>query len=96
VQGLIVGAALALVGAGMVWLAWLASQRRLSPTRWGGHQAHQAAAGPLGVGGGTVATCGVGVLAVGLDVVGTVLVVAALVASVTSVVTATIAARRAA
>ena len=50
--GLIAGAVLVLVGAGSVWLAWLGSQRRLSANRWGGHEAHQAAAGPLGVGGG--------------------------------------------
>lgn len=95
-QGLIAGLALVLAGAGLVWLAWVGSQRRLPADRWGGHDAHQAAASPLGVGGGAVATCGVGVMAVGLDVVGTVLVAVALVALSATVVVAAVAARRAA
>ena len=94
--GLIVGAVLVLAGAGLIWLAWLGSQQRLSANRWAGHEAHQAAAGALGVGGGAVATCGVGVMAVGLDVVGAVLVAVALVALSATVVVATVAGRRAA
>lgn len=94
-RGLIVGLALVLAGAGLVWLAWLGSQRRLSANRWGGHDAHQAAAGPLGVGGGAVATCGVGVMAVGLDVVGTVLAAVALVALTTSIGLAVVVGHRA-
>lgn len=85
--GLLAGAALALVGAALVATAWLGSQHRLRPTG-----AFEAAAGPLGVGGGVVATCAVGVLASGLDTIGVALVVIALAALVVSVGVAGIAA----
>jgi hypothetical protein len=78
--GLLVGVALALVGAALVGTAWLGSQQKLRPT-----DAFAAAAGPLGVGGGVIATCAVGVLASGLDEIGVALSVIALAALVVSV-----------
>ena len=84
------GLALTLAGGLLLWLAWVGSQR--PPTH---EAACQAAAAPLGVGGGAVAICGVAVVFTGLDAIGAGLVVAALVALAVSVVTATVAALRA-
>lgn len=107
--GLVVGSALVLVGAATVWVAWQGSQRRLAPdariglrvpgTRrsdeaW--YAAHQAAAGPLGVGGGVTVACGLGVVFTGLDVIGWVLVLVALVALTTGSGLAVVVAMRAA
>lgn len=89
--GLLAGLGLVLVGAGLLWLAWRGSQHHLRP-----EGAFEAAAGPLGLGGGVIATCGVGVLAVGLDVIGVTLSVIALVALVVSTVVAAVVGRRAA
>ncbi|MHB1139339.1 MAG: SdpI family protein [Microthrixaceae bacterium] len=80
---LLVGLALLLFGAGELWLCWLGSQRRLPPNGVVGirvpvtrrsdaawYAAHEAAAGPLGVGGGVGAFCGLGVLVTGVDSIG--------------------------
>jgi uncharacterized membrane protein len=109
VDGILVGLALTVAGALTVWLSWLGSQRRLPPNGVAGirlpatrrsdeawYAAHQAAAGPLGVGGGATAACGVGVLFTGLDVVGWALVVIALAALTTAIGLATAVALRAA
>jgi hypothetical protein len=109
VAGILVGLALTAAGALTVWLSWLGSQRRLAPGGWVGfrlpatrrsdeawYAAHEAAAGPLGVGGGACAACGVGVLFTGLDVVGWALVVIALAGLTTAVGLSTAVALRAA
>lgn len=108
-EGLLVGLGLVLVGAVTVWLAWLGSQCKLPPNAVAGirvpatrrsdaawYAAHQAAAGPLGVGGGATVACGLGVLFTGLDVIGWVLVIIALAALTTAVGLATTVALRAA
>jgi hypothetical protein len=107
--GVIVGLALVVAGALTVWLAWLGSQRKLPPNGVAGirlpatrrsddawYAAHQAAAGPLGVGGGATAACGLGVLFAGLDTIGWVLVIIALAALTTAIGLATTVALRAA
>lgn len=89
-DALLIGAALVLGGAALLWVAWRGSQRRLPPNsvvgvrlpsttgderRW--YAAQEAAAGPLGLGGGVAAMFGLGVMATGLDTVGVVLVAVA-------------------
>lgn len=104
-----IGVVLTLAGAAFLWIAWSGSQQRLAPNRWAGirvaatmrsdeawYSAHQAAAGPLGVGGGVAAACGIGVVFTGMDVIGEALLVVALVAMTSSLVVATVAALRAA
>lgn len=101
-DGLVVGMLLVAAGAATVWLAWLGSQRKLPPNNVAGirlpatrrspeawYAAHQAAAGPLGVGGGLTAACGLGVLFAGLDAIGWVLVIVALAALTTAIGLAT-------
>lgn len=108
-SGLAVGALLLVAGGVTLWLAWAGSQRKLPPNSVAGirlpatrrspeawYAAHQAAAGPLGVGGGATAACGLGVLFTGLDVIGWVLVVVGLAALTTSVGLATTVGLRAA
>ncbi len=85
-----VGLALTLAGGTFLWLAWVGSQRPAAR-----RAARQAAAGPLGVGGGVAATCGVAVVFTGVDAIGVALVVAALAALAVSAVVAMIAALRA-
>jgi SdpI/YfhL protein family len=93
VSGLIVGLALLLAGGAELWLCWRGSQRRLTPSSWVGirlpatrrsdaawYAAHEAAAGPFGVGGGIAATCGLGVFVNGWDTVGAVVAAVGLVA----------------
>lgn len=76
----VVSAVLLVAGALLVWLSWIASQRRLPPNRWAGirlrsttasdeawYVAHEAAAGWLGVAGGVSALGGVAVGVLGLD-----------------------------
>ena len=108
-DGILVGLVLVVAGAVTTWLAWLGSQRRLPPNAEAGsrlpatrrsdeawYAAHQAAAGPLGVGGGTTVACGLGVLFTGLDSIGWGLVIVGLAALTTSVGLATAVALRAA
>ena len=108
-DGLLVGASLVVAGAVTVWLAWAGSQRTLAPNGVVGirlpatrrsdeawYAAHQAAAGPLGVGGGVCVACGLAVLFTGLDVIGWSLVVVALAALTTAIGLATALALRAA
>lgn len=79
-MSVLVGAAMMAGGAGMVWLSWLMSQRRLAPGSWWGirtartrnsdedwYTAHQEAASGLGVAGGIVILGGLAVIVVGLD-----------------------------
>jgi len=109
VDALLIGAALVLGGAMLLWVAWRGSQRRLSPSSLVGvrlpsttsddrswYEAQQAAAGPLGLGGGVAAMLGLGVVATGLDTVGTVLAVVGLLALVSGVVVGCAAGARAA
>ncbi len=108
-DGILVGLVLVVAGAVTTWLAWLGSQRRLPPNAVAGirlpatrrsdeawYAAHQAAAGPLGVGGGATVACGLGVLFTGLDSIGWGLVIVGLAALTTSVGLATAVALRAA
>ncbi|MEI2696908.1 MAG: hypothetical protein V9E94_00710 [Microthrixaceae bacterium] len=81
---------LILAGAALLWQAWVGSQRPVSH-----RAARRAAAGPLGVGGGVVLTCGVAVAFTGMDAIGVGLVVVALVALAASLAVAAVAARRA-
>ncbi len=104
-----IGVVLTLAGASLLWISWLGSQRRLPPNRWAGirvastmrsddawYSAHQASAAALGVGGGIVCFCGVGVIFGGTDVISAGLVVVALVALAVSLTVGTVAALRAA
>ena len=108
-DGILVGLVLVVAGAVTTWLAWLGSQRRLPPNAVAGirlpatrrsdeawYAAHQAAAGPLGVGGGATVACGLGVLFTGLDSIGWGLVIVGLAALTTAVGLATTVALRAA
>ena len=108
-DGILVGLVLVVAGAVTTWLAWLGSQRRLPPNALAGirlpatrrsdeawYAAHQAAAGPLGVGGGATVACGLGVLFTGLDSIGWGLVIVGLAALTTSMGLATAVALRAA
>ncbi len=108
-DGILIGLALVVAGALTAWLAWLGSQRRLPPNGVAGirlpatrrsdeawYAAHQAAAGPLGVGGGATVACGLGVVFTGLDTIGWALVIIALAALTTAVGLATTVALRAA
>ena len=98
-----------LLGGLEVWLCWVGSQRRLRPRHplgiplasvrrsdaaW--YAAHEAAAGPLGVGGGVAAVCGMAILVNGLDVIGVGLAVVAAVALVAGAVAAAVVGSRAA
>jgi hypothetical protein len=100
VDALLIGAALMCGGAALLWVAWRGSQRRLPPSslvgvrlrsttgdeqRW--YAAHEAAAGPLGLGGAVGAMFGFGVVVTGLDTVGLVLASVALAALVVGAVT---------
>jgi hypothetical protein len=109
VDGILIGLALVVAGALTAWLAWLGSQRRLPPNGVAGirlpatrrsdeawYAAHEAAAGPLGVGGGATVACGLGVVFTGLDMIGWALVVIALAALTTAIGLATTVALRAA
>ncbi len=97
-EGLLVGAALLLGGAALVWISWAGSQRALRPNGWVGlrlpstrrsddawYAAHQAAAGPLGVGGGVLLAGGAGVLFTGFDLIGQVLALVSLAAALTAI-----------
>lgn len=109
-SGLIAGAALVLAGSALTWIAWLGSQRRLAPNAVAGirlpatrrsddawYAAHEAAAGPLGVGGGVTCACGLAAMFSGeLDVIGLVLVVIGLAALTTATGIATVVGLRAA
>jgi hypothetical protein len=110
VSGLLVGAALVLAGAALIWIAWLGSQRRLAPNAFAGirlpaarrsddawYAAHEAAAGPFGVGGGVVCACGLATMFSGeLDVIGVVLVIIGLAALTSATALATVVGLRAA
>jgi hypothetical protein len=110
VSGLLAGAALVLAGAALVWIAWLGSQRRLAPNAVVGirlpatrrsddawYAAHEAAAGPFGVGGGVVCACGLATMFSGeLDVIALVLVIIGLAALTTATAVATVVGLRAA
>jgi hypothetical protein len=108
-DALLIGAALMLGGAALLWVAWRGSQRRLPPNslvgvrlpsttgderRW--YAAQEAAAGPLGLGGGVAATFGLGVAVTGMDTVGTVLMVVSMVALVAGAAAGCIAGARSA
>jgi hypothetical protein len=98
-EGALVGLLLVACGGALLWTAWSGSQRRLrrnwfigirtratlrSDEAWAA--AHEAAAGPLGVGGGFTALGGLAVLVSGVDdVIGVVAVTAATAAAVLSV-----------
>lgn len=90
---LLTGAALMAAGLALLWLAWRGSQRQLPPGSFAGVRlrsttrddpawfaAHEAAAGPLGLGGAVAAVFGLGVAVTGLDTVGLVLLGCAVVA----------------
>lgn len=77
-MGILAGVVLLLAGLGTLWLSWLGSQRRLPPngaagirTSWSRaseaawYTTHEAAAGPLGVGGATAALAGLAVVVLG-------------------------------
>lgn len=110
VDGVVVGGVLVLAGAALLWVAWRGSQRELRRNRFVGirvrstmrsdaawYSAHEAAAGPLGVGGGIACAGGIGVLATGVDdVIGVAVVTATLVGVLASIVLGTRAALRAA
>ncbi len=96
-DSLTVGIAVMLGGAGLLWVSWAGSQRSLRPNALIGirlpatrrsddawYATHRAAAGPFGVGGGITAVCGVGVLFTGFDVIGQVLTLVALAATLTA------------
>ena len=98
-----------IIGAAELWVCWLGSQRRLAPNRIVGirlsvtrasdeawYVAHEAAAGPLGIGGAIAAACGAAVLVTGLDLVGVVVAALGAVALLTATSVATVAAVRAA
>ncbi len=98
-----------IIGASELWVCWLGSQRRLAPNRFVGirlpvtrasdeawYVAHEAAAGPLGIGGAIAAACGAAVLVTGLDLVGVVVAALGAVALLTATSVATVAAVRAA
>ncbi len=106
---LLIGAALMLGGSALLWVAWRGSQHRLPPNspvgvrlpsttgddrRW--HATQEAAAGPLGLGGGVAAMFGLGVAATGLDTVGTVMVILGVIALVAGVTTGYVAGSRSA
>ncbi len=108
-DGLIIGAVLILAGAALLWVAWAGSQGTLPPNGFVGirvpatrcsdaawYAAHRAAAGPLGIGGAITATCGVGVLFAGFDVIGLVLALIALATTLSATGIATVVALRAA
>jgi hypothetical protein len=87
--GLLVGGAIALTGVWFVWLAWQGSRgaisqpgvtRRRSPDGSGWAKACEAAAGPIGVGGGVAAAGGLAVMATGLDTVGWIVSIGAIAA----------------
>ena len=107
--GLVVGVVLVIIGAAELWVCWLGSQRRLSPNKFVGirlpvtrasdeawYVAHEAAAGPLGIGGAIAAACGAAVLVAGLDLVGVAVAALGAVALLTATSVATVAAVRAA
>ena len=108
-DGVLVGFALVLAGAAGLWVAWIGSQRRLPPNSWIGvrlpqtrrsdaawYAAHEASAGPLGLGGGVAAFCGLGVLVTGLDTVGLAVAAIGVVGLLAGTSVATVAAVRAA
>lgn len=109
-EGVLVGLLLTVSGAGLCWIAWLGSQRRLPRNYWVGIRlpstmaddeswalAHEEAAGALGIAGGIAATGGVGVLAVGLDdVVGTIVAGITMVGLLVSIVISAVLGSRAA
>jgi len=109
VDALLVGLALVAGGAALVWVSWAGSQGSLRPNGIVGlhlpatrrsdaawYAGHQAAAGPLGVGGGVLLACGAGVVFTGFDVIGQGLALVALAAALTAIALATVAALRAA
>lgn len=104
----VVAIAFLAVGAALSWVAWVGSQRRLAPgglvglpmstvrsseSDW--YAAHEAAAGPLGLGGGVALTCGVGVVVVGTDLVGWAIAAIGALLVLSCVVVAVVGARRA-
>lgn len=107
---LLVSFAAMLLGGLEVWLCWVGSQRRLRPRHplgiplasvrrrsdaaW--YAAHEAGAGPFGIGGGVAAACGMAILVNGLDVIGVGLAVVAAVALVAGAVGAAAVGSRAA
>jgi uncharacterized membrane protein len=109
VSGLLIGAALVLLGAALLWIAWAGSQHRLAPNAVVGirlpatrrseaawYAAHDAAAGPFGLGGGVACACGVATMFTGFDVIGVVLVIVGLAAATTATGVATAVGLRAA
>ncbi len=107
-DALLVGLALVVGGAVLVWVSWAGSQGSLRPNGVVGlrvpsarrsdaawYAAHRAAAGPLGVGGGVLLVSGVGVLFTGFDLIGQVLALVSLAVGVTANGVATAAAVRA-
>lgn len=105
----LVSLAAMLLGGLEVWLCWVGSQRRLRPRHplgiplasvrrsdaaW--YAAHEAAAGPCGVGGGVAAACGMAILVNGFDVIGVGLALVAAVALVAGAAGAAIVGSRAA
>lgn len=108
-DALLVGLALVLGGAAVLWISWAGSQGSLRPNGVVGLRlpatrrsddawfaAHRAAAGPLGVGGAVLLASGVGVLFTGFDLIGQALALVSLVVALAAICVAVLVAVRAA